>query len=152
MTYTPPKDSDHKPFAVIGRRVPFPGVLTTVVEVPVEVQVPIETPIIIHTPIPLRIETAEPVEVMAAEPREEVMFEPEEPEFELEEPEVAPLETPEVDQPIINLSLGNMDFAPQPQDLSSLGLEPLEVRINGHKPRRPEPDAGIKSTREVRIT
>ena len=146
MTYTPPKDSDHKPFAVIGRRVPFPGVLTTEVEVPVEVQVPIETPIIIHTPIPLRIETAEPVEVMAAEPREEVMFEPEEFEFELEEPKIA-IQEPTVPRPHIDLNI----LEPSPQiDLGTTG-EPLDTDVLAkvHRPRRAEPGAGISTIKEV---
>lgn len=78
MTYTPPKGSKHEPFAVIGRRVPFPGVLTTRVEIPVEIPVeveveverPIYTPIIVETPIPIRIETAEPVLVTPEESEE----------------------------------------------------------------------------------
>jgi len=153
LTYTPPKGSNLKPFAVVGRRVPFPGVITTVLEVPVEVQVPLVTPVIVRTPIPLRIDTAEPVEVSPAEAFDYEGEEEElEPTYALSEPELTPIEAPEIDKPAIDLDLGDMDFAVKSQDFDSLSLEPIEIHINGRKPhrgRRHEPDAEIKYMKEV---
>lgn len=77
ITYTSPEEEGEDSFAVIGRKVPFPGVLTVEKEVLVEVPSLLETPVIIETPgMSVRIETLTPVSVISAV---------DEPEFEISE-------------------------------------------------------------------
>jgi len=141
ITYTPPKGSKHKPFAVIGRRVPFPGVLTVEVPVEVPVEAPVEapvevtkdmlTPVLIETPVPLLITTAEPVRVTPAE-------------YPIEEPTItaAPLVEPEV-KPKPKVVSSGLDIRIEKIEIEPIKVDPIRPELIRSPKNKKEPSSGM---------